>query len=81
MAIVVILNTQQTNKKYECRTDPFEGFFTSSVEFFNAKHKFKDRDRDDNRTGTQGPPGPAGTQGIQGLLGSKGATGPARTTT
>src|ERR671911_1150623 len=50
------------DKKYECRTGPFEGFFTSSVEF--CKHfKFdkddrKDRDRDnDNKTGPQGPPG------------------------
>ena len=46
------------DKKYECRTGPFEGFFVSSVEF--CKHvKFdKDNDRKDNRTGTQGPPGP-----------------------
>ena len=42
------------DKKYECRTGPFEGFFVSSVEF--CKHvKFDDRkghhDRDrDNRT-------------------------------
>jgi hypothetical protein len=49
------------DKKYECRTGPFEGFFVSSVEF--CKHvKFDDKDRKDivdNRTGTQGPPGPA----------------------
>src|SRR5215208_4589711 len=56
------------DKKYECRTGPFEGFFVSSVEF--CKHiKFDDKDdnrkdnRVDNRTGTQGPPGPAGPQG------------------
>ena len=65
-------STYQTeDKKYECRTGPFEGFFVSSVEF--CKHvKFdKDNDRkDNNRTGTQGPPGPAGPQGIQGLPGS-----------
>jgi hypothetical protein len=60
------------DKKYECRTGPFEGFFTSSVEFCDAKHKFKDRDRD-NRTGTQGPPGPAGPQGPQGPPGPAGA--------
>ena len=61
------------DKKYECRTGPFEGFFVSSVEF--CKHvKFND-DRKDNRTGTQGPPGQAGPQGIQGLPGSTGATG------
>ncbi|HEU5461745.1 MAG TPA: hypothetical protein VFU79_05690 [Nitrososphaeraceae archaeon] len=29
------------DKKYECRTGPFEGFFVSSVEFCDAKHKFK----------------------------------------
>ena len=60
------------DKKYECRTGPFEGFFVSSVEF--CKHvKFDDRKDTsrDNRTGTQGPPGPqgpigpAGPQGIQ----------------
>ena len=65
------------DKKYECRTGPFEGFFVSSVEFckFNKFDK-DDRERDNNnRTGTQGPPGPAGPQGIQGLLGSNGATG------
>ena len=29
---------------YECRTGPFEGFFVSSVEFCDAKHKkFDDR--------------------------------------
>ena len=53
------------DKKYECRTGPFEGFFVSSVEF--CKHIKFDTDRKDvrdNRTGTQGPPGPAGPQGI-----------------
>ena len=52
------------DKKYECRTGPFEGFFVSSVEF--CKHvKFdKDNDRkDNNQTGTQGPPGPQGPSG------------------
>ena len=52
-------------KKYECRTGPFEGFFVSSVEF--CKHvKFdKDNDRkDNNRTGAQGPQGPQGPAGI-----------------
>jgi len=44
------------DKKYECRTGPFEGFFVSSVEF--CKHiKFDDnkdgKKRDNNRTGTQ----------------------------
>src|ERR687891_2932113 len=53
------------DKKYECRTGPFEGFFVSSVEF--CKHvKFDDKDRKDvrdNRTGTQGPPCPQGETG------------------
>jgi hypothetical protein len=62
------------DKKYECRTGPFEGFFVSSVEF--CKFKFDDKDRkDNNRTGTEGPPGPAGPQGIQGPPGPTGATG------
>ena len=35
------------DKKYECRTGPFEGFLVSSVEF--CKHvKFNDKDRKDN---------------------------------
>ena len=60
------------DKKYECRTGPFEGFFVSSVEF--CKHvKFDDKNRKDtrdNRTGTQGPPGPASTiSGPQGPAG------------
>jgi len=63
------------DKKYECRTGPFEGFFVSSVEF--CKHiKFNDKDKkDNNRTGTQGPPGPAGPQGPQGIQGPPGANG------
>jgi hypothetical protein len=67
------------DKKYECRTGPFEGFFVSSVEF--CKHvKLDDKDRrdirDNNVTGTQGPPGPKGDTGPQGPPGPKGDTGP-----
>ena len=61
------------DKNYECQTGPFEGFFTSSVEF--CKHvKFNDKDdrKDNNRTGTQGPPGPQGPQGVEGPPGSAG---------
>jgi hypothetical protein len=63
------------DKKYECRTGPFEGFFVSSVEF--CKHvKFdKDNDRKDNQTGTQGPPGPQGPKGDTGATGATGTTG------
>ena len=65
------------DKKYECQTGPFEGFFVSSVEF--CKHvKFNDKDRKvirDNRNGTQGPPGPQGPQGIQGIQGPQGPKG------
>jgi hypothetical protein len=58
------------DKKYECRTGPFEGFFVSSVEFckhikFDDKNDRKDHTRD-NRTGTQGPQGPAGPAGPAG---------------
>src|SRR5687768_8782443 len=61
------------DKKYECRTGPFEGFFVGSVEF--CKHvKFDDR-KDNNRTGTQGPPGPQGPPGINGTQGPPGANG------
>ena len=67
-------STYQTeDKRYECRTGPFEGFFVSSVEF--CKHiKFDDRKDHsrDNRTGIQGP------QGERGLTG---ATGPVSTVT
>jgi hypothetical protein len=69
------------DKKYECRTGPFEGFFVSSVEF--CKHVKFDKDRKDsrdNRTGTQGPPGPPGPPGPTGptgATGSQGAQGPA----
>jgi len=56
------------DKKYECRTGPFEGFFVSSVEFCKyVKFDKGDRkDSRDNQTGIQGPPGPAGPQGPQG---------------
>src|SRR5215203_2864298 len=66
------------DKKYECRTGPFEGFFVSSVEFCDAKHDKKDKDRDrdrDNRTGTQGPQGPQGPEGPQGANGTQGPPG------
>jgi hypothetical protein len=61
------------DKKYECRTGPFEGFFVSSVEF--CKHvKFDDNKKD--RDGKVGPQGPAGPQGPPGANGTTGATGP-----
>ena len=65
------------DKKYECRTGPFEGFFVSSVEFCkNVKFDDNKRDnRDNNQTGTQGPPGPAGPVGATGPQGSKGDKG------
>ena len=77
------------DKKYECRTGPFEGFFVSSVEF--CKHIKFDDDRKDHRdgkvgpqgppgppgaNGTQGPTGPQGIQGIQGPIGPNGTQGP-----
>jgi hypothetical protein len=63
------------DKKYECRTGPFEGFFVSSVEF--CKHvKFDDNRRDNNnQTGIQGPPGPPGPQGTAGPQGLPGPAG------
>ena len=66
------------DKKYECRTGPFEGFFVSSVEFCDVKdkHDKKDRDRDGNRTGPQGPPGPPGPIGPNGTQGPPGPIGP-----
>ena len=66
------------DKKYECRTGPFEGFFVSSVEF--CKFKFDDKDRKDirdNMTGTQGIPGASGPPGPQGFAGPPGPQGPA----
>ncbi len=61
------------DKKYECRTGPFEGFFVSSVEF--CKHvKFDDKnDHRDGKVGPQGPPGPTGATGPQGIQGISGA--------
>ena len=60
------------DKKYECRTGPFEGFFVSSVEFCKF-NKFDKDDRKDNRDnnnggtgGQQGPPGPQGPPGVNG---------------
>jgi hypothetical protein len=62
------------DKKYECRTGAFEGFFVSSVEF--CKHiKFDDK-KDHNRDIKTGPQGPAGPQGLQGIQGIQGPIGP-----
>ena len=65
------------DKKYECRTGPFEGFFVGSVEFCDAKHKFDDRKDHsrDNKTGTQGPQGPQGPPGADGAQGEQGIQG------
>jgi hypothetical protein len=60
------------DKKYECRTGPFEGFFVSSVEFCIHVKFDKDDRKDisrDNIIGTQGPIDPNGTQGEQGPSG------------
>ena len=67
------------DKKYECRTGPFEGFFVSSVEFCKQV-KFDDKDNDrkdvrDNRTGTQGPQGPQDPPGEVGQEGEQGDPG------
>jgi Collagen triple helix repeat (20 copies) len=72
------------DKKYECRTGPFEGFFVSSVEFckqvkFDNDNDRKDNNRDrdnNNQTGTQGPSGPTGPQGPAGPQGANGTQGP-----
>ena len=61
------------DKKYECRTGPFEGFFVSSVEFCK---NVKLDDRKDHRDSKVGPPGPAGPQGPQGIQGPAGPIGP-----
>jgi hypothetical protein len=60
------------DKKYECRTGPFEGFLVSSVEFCK-QGKFDDKK---DRDGKVGPPGPQGIQGIQGPIGPNGPHGP-----
>jgi hypothetical protein len=68
------------DKRYECRTGPFEGFFVSSVEF--CKHVKFDKDNDkkdnrDNQIGPQGPPGPQGPAGpAGGQTGPQGPSGP-----
>ena len=66
------------DKKYECRTGPFEGFFVGSVEF--CKHVKFDKDVDrkdirDNKVGPQGPPGPPGATGATGPRGFPGIDG------
>jgi hypothetical protein len=62
------------DKKYECRTGPFEGFFTSSVEF--CKHIKFDDNKKDHRDTKVGPAGPQGPPGVNGTNGATGATGP-----
>ena len=69
------------DKKYECRTGPLEGFFTSSVEFCKFKFDDSKKDRDGNTgpqgaQGIQGPIGHNGTQGPRGFNGTNGEQGP-----
>ncbi len=62
------------DKKYECRTGPFEGFFVSSVEFcqhFKFDKEDNRKDIRDNRTGTKGPTGDKGPSGTAQLNFSK----------
>ena len=47
MAIVRYSHYPTNDKKYECRTGPFEGFFVSSVEF--CKHVKFDDNKDDRK--------------------------------
>jgi Collagen triple helix repeat (20 copies) len=63
------------DKKYECRTGPFEGFFVSSVEFCKQV-KFDDKKDRDSKVGPQGPPGPPGANGTTGATGATGPQGP-----
>ncbi len=66
------------DKKYECRTGPFEGFFVSSIEFCKRIPIVdgNNKDRGNATVGSQGPPGPTGPQGPKGDTGATGATGP-----
>ena len=65
------------DKKYECRTGPFEGFFVGSVEFCKFKFDDKDdrKDNRDNKIGQQGPQGPKGDTGATGATGATGLRG------
>jgi hypothetical protein len=64
------------DKKYECRTGPFEGFFVSSVEFCkNVKFDDNKKNRD-SKVGPQGPQGPPGVNGTNGATGATGSQGP-----
>ena len=53
MEIISYSQYPTEDKKYECRTGPFEGFFVSSVEF--CKH-VKFDDKKDHRDTKVGPP-------------------------
>ena len=55
------------DKKYECKTGQFKGFFVSSVEFCKLKIP----------AGPAGPAGPQGPAGPAGPAGADGAQGPA----
>ena len=68
-------STYQTDdKKYECRTGPFEGFFIYPIEF--CKFNFDKDDRKDPRNNTTGTQGPVGRQGPPGATGTTGPQGP-----
>jgi hypothetical protein len=41
---------QNTDKKYECRTGPFEGFFVSSPEFCNVKVNHADKNNNNDKS-------------------------------
>ena len=59
------------DKKYECRTGPFEGFFVSSVEFCKmlSLTKMIEKIIEQEHKVQLGPPRPPGVQGLQGQTG------------
>ena len=66
------------DKKYECRTGPFEGFFVSSVEFCKRDLPIVNGGGDNGGNitiGPQGSQGPVGPVGATGATGSQGAMG------
>ena len=60
MEIIYYSQYPTDDKKYECRTGPFEGFFVCSVEF--CKHVKFDDNKKDTKVGPQGPSGPPATR-------------------
>jgi len=82
MEIVIIVNTPPMTKNMNVEQVHLKDSLSAQLNSVNMLNSIKgkitdrDRDRDNNQTGTQGPQGPQGDTGAAGETGAAGPQGP-----